>query len=84
MRRDTILYQLFRQSPTLLFELLSQPPIDADRYTFDSVEVKETSFRMDGVLVPPNPSGIVYFCEAQFQPNRLLYERMLSEISIYI
>ena len=33
MRRDTIFYQLFRQSPTLLFELISQPPIDADRYS---------------------------------------------------
>ena len=34
--------------------------------------------------MPPNPSGIVYFCEAQFQPDELLYERILSEISIYI
>jgi predicted transposase/invertase (TIGR01784 family) len=84
MRRDTIFYQLFRQSPTLLFDLISQPPEDADLYTFDSVEVKETSFRMDGVFVPPNPSGTVYFCEVQFQPDELLYERMLSEISIYI
>jgi predicted transposase/invertase (TIGR01784 family) len=84
MRRDTIFYQLFRQSPTLLFELISQPPKDADGYTFDSVEVKETSFRMDGVFVPPNPSGNVYFCEVQFQPDELFYERILSEISIYI
>jgi predicted transposase/invertase (TIGR01784 family) len=84
MRRDTIFYQLFRQSPTLLFDLISQPPEDADQYTFDSVEVKETSFRMDGVFVPPNPSGTVYFCEVQFQLDQLLYERMLSEISIYI
>jgi predicted transposase/invertase (TIGR01784 family) len=84
MRRDTIFYQLFRQSPTLFFDLISQPPEDAQGYIFDSVEVKETSFRMDGVFVPPNPSGIVYFCEVQFQPDGLLYERMLSEISIYI
>ena len=84
MRRDTIFYQLFTQSPTLLFDLISQPPEDADLYTFDSVEVKETSFRLDGVFVPPNPSGTVYFCEVQFQPDELLYERMLSEISIYI
>ncbi len=84
MRRDTIFYQLFRQSPTLLFDLISQPPEDADLYTFDSTEVKETSFRMDGVFVPPNRSGTVYFCEVQFQPDELLYERMLSEISIYI
>jgi predicted transposase/invertase (TIGR01784 family) len=83
MRRDTIFYQLFRQSPTLLFDLISQPPIDADCYSFDSVEVKETSFRIDGVFSPPHPAGIVYFCEVQFQPDELLYERMLSEISIY-
>jgi predicted transposase/invertase (TIGR01784 family) len=83
MRRDTIFYQLFRQSPTLLFELLSEAPDRQYEYTFDSVEVKETSFRMDGVFVPPDPTGIVYFCEVQFQLDELLYERMLSEISIY-
>jgi predicted transposase/invertase (TIGR01784 family) len=83
MRRDTIFYQLFRQSPTLLFDLISQPPEDAKLYTFDSVEVKETSFRMDGVFLPPTPFGIVYFCEVQFQLDKLLYERMLSEIAIY-
>jgi predicted transposase YdaD len=27
---------------------------------------------------------MVYFCEVQFQPDELLYEHMLSEISIYI
>jgi predicted transposase/invertase (TIGR01784 family) len=84
MRRDTIFYQLFRQSPTLLFDLLSQPPDRASEYTFEAIEVKETSFRTDGVFLPPSPSGIVYFCEVQFQLDELLYERMLSEISIYI
>jgi predicted transposase/invertase (TIGR01784 family) len=83
MRRDSIFYQLFRQSPTLLFELLPQLPNNYQQYTFEAIEVKETSFRMDGVFVPPSPSGIVYFCEVQFQPDELLYERMLSEISIY-
>ena len=83
MRRDTIFHQLFRQFPTLLFELLSQPPTDAERYIFDSVEVKETAFRIDGVFIPPNSAGIIYFVEVQFQPDELLYERMLSEISIY-
>jgi predicted transposase/invertase (TIGR01784 family) len=83
MRRDTIFYKIFQQSPTLLFELLSQQPERTDEYIFDSVEVKETSFRMDGVFVPPDSSGIIYFCEVQFQPDELLYERMISEISIY-
>jgi predicted transposase/invertase (TIGR01784 family) len=83
MRRDTIFYQLFRQSPTLLFELISHPPQNANEYIFDSIEVKETAFRIDGVFIPPDAAGIVYFCEVQFQPDELLYERMLSEISIY-
>ncbi|WP_373542281.1 Rpn family recombination-promoting nuclease/putative transposase [Chamaesiphon sp.] len=83
MRRDTIFYQLFRQSPTLLFDLIDRPPSNAAQYIFDSIEVKETAFRIDGVFVPPNSSGIVYFCEVQFQLDELLYERMLSEISIY-
>jgi predicted transposase/invertase (TIGR01784 family) len=83
MRRDTIFYQLFRQSPTLLFELISQPPEDADRYVFESIEVKETTFRMDGVFLPPDRFGLIYFAEVQFQLDELLYERMLSEISIY-
>jgi predicted transposase/invertase (TIGR01784 family) len=84
MRRDTIFYQLFQQSPTLLFELLPQPPANAARYTFEAVEVKETGFRMDGVFLPPDVLGIVYFSEAQFQRDELLYERMLAEISIYV
>jgi predicted transposase/invertase (TIGR01784 family) len=83
MRRDSIFYQLFRQSPALLFDLIPQPPIRANEYIFEAVEVKETAFRMDGVFLPPDPSGIVYLCEVQFQSDELLYERMLSEISIY-
>jgi predicted transposase/invertase (TIGR01784 family) len=84
MRRDTIFYQLFLQSPILLFELIPNPPENASQYVFDAIEVKETAFRMDGVFLPPDPSGIIYFCEVQFQIDELLYERMLAEISIYV
>jgi predicted transposase/invertase (TIGR01784 family) len=83
MRRDTIFYQLFRQSPILLFSLIANPPNEAEAYTFDSVEVKETSFRIDGVFLPPRPTELIYFCEVQFQPDPLLYERLNSEIGIY-
>jgi predicted transposase/invertase (TIGR01784 family) len=83
MRRDTIFFQLFQQFPTLLFELVPQPPDRADEYIFDSIEVKETSFRIDGVFIPPDATGIVYVCEVQFQLDPLLYERLVSEISIY-
>jgi predicted transposase/invertase (TIGR01784 family) len=83
MRRDTIFYQLFVQSPSLLFDLIPNPPTNTAGYTFDSVEVKETSFRIDGVFLPPNNSGNAYFGEVQFQKDNLLYERILSEIGIY-
>jgi predicted transposase/invertase (TIGR01784 family) len=84
MRRDSIFYQLFVRYPALLFELLPQPPERAAEYIFEAIEVKETAFRMDGVFMPPDRAGIVYFAEAQFQPDEMLYERMISEISIYV
>jgi predicted transposase/invertase (TIGR01784 family) len=83
MRRDTIFYQLFLQSPALLFDLIPGPPADASEYVFRSIEVKETSFRIDGVFLPPTPEGLIFFCEAQFQPDATLYERLVSEIGIY-
>jgi predicted transposase YdaD len=59
MRRDTIFYRIFAQSPTILFELIAQLPDRANEYTFDSVEVKETSFRIDGVFLPPDRAGTI-------------------------
>ncbi|MCF4967994.1 Rpn family recombination-promoting nuclease/putative transposase [Nostoc sp. CMAA1605] len=85
MRRDSIFYKLFQQSPTLLFELLTDPPENADKYKFDSVAVKEPKFEIDGVFLPPenqNP-GTVYFCEVQFQKDEKLYERVFAESSLY-
>jgi predicted transposase YdaD len=48
MRRDSIFYKLFQQFPSLLFELLTNPPENADKYKFDSVAVKEPKFEIDG------------------------------------
>ena len=84
MRRDTIFYQIFQQFPILLFDLLPSLPRNSLRYTFESVEVKEASFRIDGVLTPPDPSGDLFFTEIQIQSDQLLYERMLAEISNYV
>jgi predicted transposase/invertase (TIGR01784 family) len=85
MRRDSIFYKLFQQSPTLLFELLTNPPTNADAYRFDSVAVKEPKFEIDGVFLPPesDSSGVVYFCEVQFQRDEQLYERVFAESSLY-
>ncbi|NEP62208.1 MAG: DUF2887 domain-containing protein, partial [Symploca sp. SIO2G7] len=67
MRRDSIFYRLFQQSPALVFELLETPPANATDYRFDSVAVKEPKFEIDGVFLPPDTedAGVVYFCEVQ-------------------
>lgn len=85
MRRDSIFYKLFQQSPTLLFELLTNPPTNPEAYRFDSVAIKEPKFEIDGVFLPPENAspGVVYFCEVQFQKDERLYERVFAESSLY-
>lgn len=85
MWRDSIFYQLFAQSPQLLFELLDTPPANAQDYRFDSVAVKEPTFEIDGVFLPPDTGtpGIVFFCEIQFQKDEQLYERLFGESFLY-
>jgi len=85
MRRDSIFYRIFKQSPALLFELLETPPANAADYRFDSVAVKEPKFEIDGVFLPPDTAdaGVVYFCEVQFQKDERLYERLFGEAFLY-
>ncbi|WP_413200830.1 DUF2887 domain-containing protein [Nostoc piscinale] len=67
-------YKLFQQSPSLLFELLTNTPNNAEAYRFDSVAVKEPNgsasltvspersrrakFEIDGVFLPPDNEGV--------------------------
>ena len=85
MKRDSIFYRLFQQSPSLLFDLLENPPDNATEYRFDSVAVKEPKFEIDGVFLPPDndSSGVIYFCEVQFQKDERLYERVFGESFLY-
>lgn len=82
MKRDSIFFRLFQQSPSLLFELLPEVPVNANRYRFDSVAVKEPKFEIDGVFLPPDDKpGVVYYGEFQAQRDEQLYERVISESS---
>lgn len=85
MKRDSIFYKLFQQSPSALFQLLKTPPPNAEDYSFDSVAVKEPKFEIDGVFLPPETGkpGTVYFCEVQFQKDEMLYERTFAEAHLY-
>lgn len=86
MKRDTIYHQIFKRFPELLFELITEPSLQAQNYRFDSVEVKETSFRIDGVFLPSTditPKTVI-FAEVQFQPDNLLYHRFFTESLMYL
>ncbi|BAZ80206.1 hypothetical protein NIES73_14560 [Sphaerospermopsis kisseleviana NIES-73] len=86
MRRDTIFYQLFKQFPSLIFELVDEKPPTASEYQFDSIEVKETAFRIDGVFLPPDHANpkIAFFAEVQFQDDQDLYHRFFTELMIFL
>lgn len=85
MRRDSIFYALFQRSPSLLFELLETVPDTAAGYRFESVAVKEPTFTIDGVFLPPKSDvpGTVFFSEVQMQKDERLYERLFSESMVH-
>jgi predicted transposase/invertase (TIGR01784 family) len=85
MRRDSIFHALFQRSPSLLFELLETAPDSAVGYRFESVAVKEPTFIIDGVFLPPESDvpGTVFFSEVQIQKDERLYERLFSESMAY-
>ena len=86
MRRDAIFYQIFQRYPALFFELIDQHPESAQRYQFTSVEIKEPSFRIDGVLLPPEDAANrqIFFAEVQFQPDQGLHHRFFAELFLYL
>ncbi len=84
MKTDTLFYQLFQQFPSLLFQLIKQPVNLVENYQFDSVEVKQLSFRIDGVFLTKKPELPIYFVEVQYQKDAKFYSRFFSEILLYL
>ena len=86
MKTDTIFYTLLQNLPSVLFELLEQPPTKALHYEFSSVEIKELSRRIDGLFLPlpKYPQDPIYFVEVQFQRDDDLYWRLITEAFLYL
>ncbi|AUT03635.1 hypothetical protein CLI64_26315 [Nostoc sp. CENA543] len=86
MKRDSIYYQIFKRFPALIFELVDNRPAQAQNYRFESVEVKETAFRIDGVFLPPEDATpkVIFFAEVQFQKDESLYHRFFTESLTYL
>ena len=88
MQTDSLFYQLFQNSPGVLFELLGNPDPRTSTYSFSSQEVKQSSFRVDGILVPPIYARDlpIYFVEVQGYRDTKgdLYPSLFSEIFLYL
>ncbi|MEM1169266.1 MAG: DUF2887 domain-containing protein [Cyanobacteria bacterium P01_H01_bin.35] len=52
MKNDHIFYRIFQDLPETFFQLWRELPEKVNDYRFDSVELKQTSFRIDGVFLP--------------------------------
>ena len=84
MRTDTLFYQLFQSFNTLLFELIDHPIAEAEGYKFSSAEIKEKSFRFDGIFMPETNDKPIFIVEVQFQPKEDFYSEFLAEIFLYL
>jgi predicted transposase/invertase (TIGR01784 family) len=86
MRTDAIFYQLFQTFPGILFELVGEAASEADNYDFISKEIKELSFRFDGIYLPHQNTvnKLIYFVEVQFQKINSFYWDFFGEISLYL
>ncbi len=85
MKTDSLFYRLFQEWPELVLELagLEAP---ATGYTLRAEEVKQTGFRLDGVLAPSDdqPDWPLVFIETQFQPDPDFHARWFSELFLYL
>lgn len=84
MKTDSLFYRIFQTAPEIFFELIGQPTQPG--YQFQSVELKQTAFRIDGVFLPPSEAAhsTVYFVEVQFQKDPLLYHRLFAELFLFL
>jgi predicted transposase/invertase (TIGR01784 family) len=86
LKTDSVFYRIFQTSPGILFELLGQSPDLALGYQFQSVEIKQVAFRLDGILLPASDAQdqTVWFIEIQMHDDSEFYHRFFAEIHLYL
>ncbi|MCA2937876.1 MAG: DUF2887 domain-containing protein, partial [Microcystis sp. M113S1] len=86
MKTDSLFYQIFLRFPDSFFDLIGQPQQQAANYQFTSQEVKQLSFRLDGLFMPlrEDIQQPLYLVEVQFQPDDTLYYRLFAELFLFL
>jgi predicted transposase YdaD len=78
MKTDNLFYELFRFRPASLFELVGLPMPTS--YTFESITLKATEKRLDGLFRPQDGHSQNIFVEIQGYRDETIYWRLLREI----
>jgi len=86
VKTDSLFYQIFLNFPQIFFELINQPNTDIQNYEFTSREVKQLSFRLDGLFLPTQEDSNqpFYLVEVQFQGDDNLYYRLFAELFLFL
>ncbi|WP_107670129.1 Rpn family recombination-promoting nuclease/putative transposase [Cyanothece sp. BG0011] len=86
MKTDSIFYRIFLDYPQSFFDLIGESSAQENNYKFSSVEVKQLSFRLDGLFLPTdeNSNLPLYLVEVQFQADGNLYYRLFSEFFLFL
>ncbi|MEZ4728754.1 MAG: DUF2887 domain-containing protein [Caldilineaceae bacterium] len=81
MKTDPLFYELFQAPPQTFFELVQITP--ACPYRFESITVKMSEKRIDGVLEPLDATQPYYFLEVQAFPDDVIYWRATREVATF-
>ncbi|MGI0480770.1 DUF2887 domain-containing protein [Geminocystis sp. CENA526] len=83
MKTDKLFYTIFLSQPSLIHELIPSIPPDSE-YIYDAPVIKDTEFRLDGLLTPVREDLPLIFLEAQMQKDSDFYGRYFAEIFLYL
>lgn len=85
MKTDALFYELIKEIPQIFFEIIGQPEIDPNTYKFIAQELKQSSFRLDGILstLAGFEQQPLYFVEFQTYKDEEFYDRLFGEIFVY-
>ncbi len=86
MTADPLFYEIFKEIPELFFELIGQLEKDPSIYKFSAPEIKQRSFRLDGLLLTSenHPNEPIYFLEAHSYQDDNFYNQLAAEIVLYL
>jgi predicted transposase YdaD len=79
VKTDILFYRLFQEIPSIFFELIGNSPEEVSNYRFSSVEIKQTSFRTETILVYKFPNMSREEIEAMFGLSELKQTRFYQE-----